>query len=213
MPAIAVVRAPNLEVGYQMSKCAIVGGLTDIEIAWNTPQAAALVTRLSQGYPQCRIGVGTVLTVEELHHAAQAGATFVFSPHTNEALIQAARALGLPVIPGALTPSEIVTAWHAGATAVKVFPIQAVGGTAYLKAIAAPLNDIPLIPTGGVTLEDTPAFLRAGAIAVGLSSQLFPRQAVAQQDWPKITQRIREWRDRLAQQASILNFSAHPPSN
>lgn len=212
MPAIAVVRAPNLELGYQMSHCAIAGGLTDIEIAWNNPQAAQLVTRLRQDYPDCRIGVGTVLTIEQLHQAAQAGATFVFSPHTNVALIQAARALELPVIPGALTPSEIVTAWQAGATAVKVFPIQAVGGAAYLKAIAAPLNDIPLIPTGGVTLEQTPELLRAGAIAVGLSSQLFPRQAVAQQNWPGITERIRDWRDRLIKQMAILNFSAHPPS-
>lgn len=213
MPAIAVVRAPNLEVGYHMSRCAIAGGLIDIEIAWNTPQAASLVTRLRQDFPDCRIGVGTVLTVEQLHQAAQVGATFVFSPHTNVALIQAAQSLELPVVPGALTPSEIVTAWQAGATAVKVFPIQVVGGTNYLKAIAAPLNDIPLIPTGGVTLEQTPEFLRAGAIAVGLSSQLFPRQALAQQDWPGITQRIRDWRDRLAKQVAILNFSAHPQSH
>lgn len=175
-----------------MALCAIEGGLTSIEITWNTPHASQLVHRLSQAFPDRAIGVGTILTVEQLQQAADVRAAFAFSPHTNVQLIQMARSLDVPIIPGALTPSEIVMAWQAGATAVKVFPIQAVGGAAYLQAIAAPLNDIPLIPTGGVTLEQTPELLQAGAIAVGLSSQLFPRSLVQAEDWAGITQQIRE---------------------
>ncbi|NEO84317.1 MAG: bifunctional 4-hydroxy-2-oxoglutarate aldolase/2-dehydro-3-deoxy-phosphogluconate aldolase [Spirulina sp. SIO3F2] len=191
-PIIAVVRAATPEIAYQMAVCAIEGGLASIEITWNTPHAQQLVRRLSQAFPNRAIGVGTILTVEQLQQAADVDAAFAFAPHTNVPLIQMARSLGIPIIPGALTPSEIVTAWQAGATAVKVFPIQAVGGAAYLQAIAAPLNDIPLIPTGGVTLEQTPELLQAGAIAVGLSSQLFPRQLVQTEDWAGITRRIQE---------------------
>lgn len=183
-----------------MARCAIQGGLTSIEMTWNTPQAPQLVSRLRHEFPHCAIGVGTILTIAQLQHAVEVGAGFAFAPHTNRQLIQTARSLQIPIIPGALTPSEIVAAWQAGATAVKVFPIQAVGGAAYVQAIAAPLNAIPLIPTGGVTLAQTPELLQAGAIAVGLSSQLFPRSLVQAEDWTAITQQIQvgvqAWRDR-----------------
>lgn len=197
MPLIAVVRAPTLAQGYQLATCALAGGVTSVEIAWTTPQAAELVQRLCQAFPAAAIGVGTILTQQQLNQAAIAGAAFAFAPHTDPELIQTARSLQLPIIPGALTPTEIVTAWQAGATAVKVFPIQAVGGAAYLRAIAAPLGQIPLIPTGGVTLAQTPDYLRAGAIAVGLGSQLFLAEAVARQDWAGITAQIRQGCDRV----------------
>ncbi|MEM8639835.1 MAG: bifunctional 4-hydroxy-2-oxoglutarate aldolase/2-dehydro-3-deoxy-phosphogluconate aldolase [Cyanobacteria bacterium P01_G01_bin.54] len=197
MPLIAVIRASTFDQGYQMATCALVGGLTSVEITWTTPRAAELVQQLHQAFPAGAIGVGTIRTEAQLSAAVAAGAAFAFAPHTDVALIQRARSLGLPMVPGAMTPTEIVTAWQAGATAVKVFPIQAVGGAAYLRAIAAPLGQIPLIPTGGVTLEQTPALLKAGAIAVGLGSQLFPAAALAGQDWAGITEQIRQGCDRI----------------
>jgi 2-dehydro-3-deoxyphosphogluconate aldolase/(4S)-4-hydroxy-2-oxoglutarate aldolase len=108
-------------------------------------------------------------------------------------LIQLAVAQNIPIIPGALSPTEIVSAWQAGASSVKVFPVQALGGAGYIQSLQAPLGNIPLIPTGGVTLANAQSFLAAGAVAVGLSGQLFPRQAVADGNW-----------DAIAQQATVL---------
>jgi 2-dehydro-3-deoxyphosphogluconate aldolase/(4S)-4-hydroxy-2-oxoglutarate aldolase len=93
----------------------------------------------------------------------------------------------LPVVPGALTPNEIMMAWQAGATAVKVFPISTAGGPAYIRNLQGPLSHIPLLPTGGVTLENAAALIEAGAIGVGLSSSLFPKSAIAQENWQSIT--------------------------
>jgi 2-dehydro-3-deoxyphosphogluconate aldolase/(4S)-4-hydroxy-2-oxoglutarate aldolase len=97
-----------------------------------------------------------------------------------------------------LTPTEIVTAWEAGASCIKVFPIQAVGGASYIKALQGPLGNIPLIPTGGVSLENAQEFLKAGAIAVGLSGELFPKALIATEDWKAIAQRARTLREHLA---------------
>jgi 2-dehydro-3-deoxyphosphogluconate aldolase/(4S)-4-hydroxy-2-oxoglutarate aldolase len=112
-------------------------------------------------------------------------------------LIQAAVAQQIPIVAGALSPTEIVMAWQAGATCVKVFPIQSVGGADYIRHICAPLGNIPLIPTGGVTLENARTFLEAGAIAVGLSGQLFPKEAIARSDWQVVTERVRRLMDEV----------------
>ena len=98
---------------------------------------------------------------------------------------------------GALSPTEIVTAWQAGATCVKVFPVQAVGGAAYIRSLQGPLSQIPLIPTGGVTLENAKRFLEAGAVAVGLSGDLFPQAAIATEDWQAVTARSQALVDQL----------------
>ena len=95
-------------------------------------------------------------------------------------LIEAAITAEIPIIPGALTPTEIITAWQSGATAVKVFPIQPIGGVSYLQVLQGPIGQIPLIPTGGVTVDNAPDFLAAGAVAVGLAGSLFPPAEIAQ---------------------------------
>ncbi|HEY9812595.1 MAG TPA: keto-deoxy-phosphogluconate aldolase, partial [Candidatus Sericytochromatia bacterium] len=111
------------------------------------------------------------------------------TPHVNLTMIKMAVDAGVPIIPGALTPTEIVQAWNAGASCVKVFPVQAVGGASYIKSLQAPLGKIPLIPTGGVTLDNAKAFLDAGAIAVGVAGDLFPQELVAAQGWDAIARR------------------------
>ncbi|MEP0760410.1 bifunctional 4-hydroxy-2-oxoglutarate aldolase/2-dehydro-3-deoxy-phosphogluconate aldolase [Trichocoleus sp. DQ-A2] len=173
--AIAVIRAPQMELGRQMAHAVASGGMQLIEITWNSDNPAELIGDLRSQLPACTIGTGTVLNREQLKDAIAAGAQFVFTPHVDPILIQIAMDSGVPMVPGALSPTEIVTAWQAGASCVKVFPVQAVGGASYIKSLQGPLGHIPLIPTGGVTVENAKAFLAAGAIAVGLSGSLFPQ--------------------------------------
>lgn len=173
--AIAVIRAPQMELGRQMAHAVASGGMQLIEITWNSDNPAELIADLRSQLPACTVGTGTVLNRAQLKDAIAAGAQFVFTPHVDPILIQIAMDSGVPMVPGALSPTEIVTAWQAGASCVKVFPVQAVGGTSYIKSLQGPLGHIPLIPTGGVTVENAKAFLAAGAIAVGLSGSLFPQ--------------------------------------
>lgn len=185
--AIAVIRSPNIEIGEKMAQAVAQGGIKLIEIAWNSDRPEALVTRLRKELPDCLVGVGTILERQQLQKAIACGAQFVFSPHFNHDLLTiAVEEYGIPIIPGTLSPTEIVTAWQLGASAVKVFPIQAVGGANYIKSLQAPLGHISLIPTGGITLENAPAMISAGAIAVGLSSQLFTKSLVEARDWQAI---------------------------
>lgn len=189
--AIAVVRASTQSVGHHMADAVISGGMELVEVTWNSDRPAELVRRLRAEHPTCWIGAGTILTLQDLREAIQAGAQFVFSPHTSPDLIQEAGQHQVPVIPGALSPTEILTAWHAGATCVKLFPAHLIGGAAYVKSLRGPLGQIPVIPTGGITLDNASAYLQAGAIAVGLAGDLFPAEALLQENWPHITQQAR----------------------
>ncbi len=184
--AIAVIRAKELSLGREMALAVASGGMRLIEITWKSDRAAELIAQLRTELPDCTIGTGTLLNMQQMQAAVNSGAQFLFTPHVDKALIQAAVALGVPMIPGALSPTEIVTAWASGASCVKVFPVQAVGGANYIRSLQEPLGHIPLIPTGGITLENAPEFLQAGAIAFGLSSQLFPKKLVAAKDWQAI---------------------------
>ncbi|MBN3881423.1 MAG: bifunctional 4-hydroxy-2-oxoglutarate aldolase/2-dehydro-3-deoxy-phosphogluconate aldolase [Nostoc sp.] len=184
--AIAVIRAPKIEVGQQMAMAVASGGMQLIEITWNSDRAGELISQLRSELPACTIGTGTLFNVQQLQAAIASGAQFLFTPHVDPAMIQAAVEKNVPIIPGALTPTEIVTAWSQGASCVKVFPVQAVGGADYIKSLQGPLGQIPLIPTGGVTLENAKEFLQAGAIAVGLSGELFPKKLVIEGNWEAI---------------------------
>ena len=187
--AIAVVRSSNPDLAATMARSMIQAGMGLIEITWNSGNAAKLIRTLVQDYPDCVIGTGTILTQEDLQTAINAGAQFAFSPHTNVDLIQSAYEQNVPMIPGALSPTEIVSAWQAGAACVKVFPIKTMGGTAYLDCLRGPLGHIPLIPTGGITIHNAMEFLNAGAIAVGLSSHLFPKPLLEKDNWSLIRER------------------------
>ena len=184
--AIAVIRSSEKELAWQMAKAVAAGGMPFIEITWNTDKAAELIAELRSEFPTFSIGTGTLLNLEQLQQAIDCGAQFLFTPHTDLAMIEAAIDAGVPIVPGAFSPTEILTAWQAGATCVKVFPISALGGAAYLKSLQGPLGHIPLIPTGGVTLENAKVFIDAGAIAVGLAGDLFPKELVENGDWEAI---------------------------
>lgn len=197
---IAVIRAPQFEAGYEMAKAAAAGGMRLLEITWDSDRAAALIHKLRLQLPDCTIGTGTILNEDQLEAAIAAGAQFLFTPHVSLSLIERAISQGVPIIPGALSPTEIVSAWQAGASSVKVFPVQALGGASYIQSLQGPLGQIPLIPTGGVTLENASAFLAAGAVAVGLSENLFPKQAVAAGNWDIMTQQAATLMARLKSQ-------------
>ncbi|HAG84863.1 MAG TPA: keto-deoxy-phosphogluconate aldolase [Cyanobacteria bacterium UBA12227] len=184
--AIAVIRASDYSLGYHMAQAVAVGGISLIEITWNSDRASELIAQLRQDLPNCIIGTGTLLNLKQLQEGIKAGAQFLFTPHVEIELIEAAIAADIPIIPGALSPTEIVTAWNAGASCVKVFPIQAVGGASYIRALQGPLGHIPLIPTGGVTLANAKDFIHAGAIAVGLSGDLFPKALMEVGNWDAI---------------------------
>ena len=186
---IAVVRADNAVIAREIALAAAAGGIKLIEIAWNTDRAESLIPKLQQELPDCKIGAGTVLDIDSAERAIACGCSFLFTPHTNLDLISKGLENNVPVIAGALTPTEILTAWQAGAAAVKVFPIKVVGGVDYLKCLQPILCDIPLIPTGGVTIQNAAQFLAAGAIAVGISSDLFSTELIAEADWTTIIAR------------------------
>ena len=200
--AIAVIRAPDLNRGLAMAEAAAAGGIHLIEVTWNSWHPGDLVSKLRHRLPHCTIGVGTVLSKADLKDAIGAGAQFCFCPHTDLAITELAQDMEIPIVPGALTPHEVVTAWQAGATAVKVFPVNAVGGARYIRSLQGPLDHIPLIPTGGVTVENAGDMLKAGAIAVGLSTSLFPKIAVVEQNWTAITTLAAQLVDTLSSTAS-----------
>lgn len=195
--AIAILRAPNQAVGTQMAKTAIEGGLTLIEISWNTDCAPQLIEHLRSVFPNCTIGVGTILSVADLKNAIAAGAQFAFMPHTDFDLIAVAKRREIPIIPGALTPTEIMTAWNAKSSCVKVFPIQAVGYADYLRALQTPLGNIPIIPTGGVTIDNAKSLIQAGAIAVGIGGSLFTKSAISAENWAFIQHQIQTLKNSL----------------
>ena len=186
---IAVIRSTDLQTGLKMAQAAAAGGIKLIEITANSDRPWGLIELLRAELPDCSIGTGTVLSMSDALNAIACGAEYIFTPHVDLSLIDAATTAEIPIIPGALTPTEIITAWHSGATAVKVFPIQSVGGASYLQVLQGPIAHIPLIPTGGITVDNAPDFLAAGAVAVGLAGSLFPSAEIARADWQSIRDR------------------------
>jgi 2-dehydro-3-deoxyphosphogluconate aldolase / (4S)-4-hydroxy-2-oxoglutarate aldolase len=188
--AIAVIRTDDITLGLAMAKAVAAGGGRLIEVTWNSDRPAALIEKLRAELPHCIIGCGTLLNLADLQTAIAAGAQFGFTPHVDEAMIRYGQEHSLPMHPGALSPTEIVSAWNAGASAVKVFPVGAMGGADYIRSLQGPLGQIPLIPTGGVTLRNAEAFIRAGAIAIGLAGDLFEKEVIIRRDWQSITEKM-----------------------
>jgi 2-dehydro-3-deoxyphosphogluconate aldolase/(4S)-4-hydroxy-2-oxoglutarate aldolase len=189
---VAIVRS---RVGDRLAAACdalLEAGVRCLEITMNTPGALSVVRRLAgEGREEIEIGVGTVRRVEDVAAAADAGATFVVAPNTDPAVGARAAACGLGWYPGALTPTEISAAWDLGATAVKVFPAGLAGGPRYLREVCAPLDDLLLVPTGGVTVDDVPGYLQAGALAVGMGGPLMGRALEDDEDLGRLGERAR----------------------
>jgi 2-dehydro-3-deoxyphosphogluconate aldolase/(4S)-4-hydroxy-2-oxoglutarate aldolase len=168
---LAVIHAENPENALRLAEACIEGGLKLIEITFSFPGAEEVIEKLSK-INDILTGAGTVLNVDMARSAANSGARFIISPHTDREIISYAKSNGLLVVSGALTSNEILKAWNLGTDLVKIFPVKSVGGASYIKAIKEPLPFIEVMATGGVTMENFTDFLQAGATAVGLSSSL-----------------------------------------
>jgi len=185
--AILVVRAESAEEALGGIRAVVEGGLRAVEITFTVPGAPSVIREIRKEMGnEILLGAGTVLKPEDAEDAADAGATFLVAPNTDERVIGAAKRLGLPIIPGALTPTEIVRAWDLGADAVKIFP--AVAGPAYLRALKGPLPHIPMIPTGGVDEKNVAEFFRAGAFAIGVGGALFDAKRLKAKDYAGMTE-------------------------
>ncbi len=170
------------------------GGVTVLEVTMTVPGAVRVIEQLAAAHgDEAVIGAGTVLDPETAHECIEAGAQFIVSPSLNEETIDFCRGRDVAVFPGALTPTEVVRAWMAGADAVKVFPAGAVGGASYLKALKAPLPQIELVPTGGVSLQTAADFIKAGAMALGVGADLIDPQALREGRAEVITERARQF--------------------
>jgi 2-dehydro-3-deoxyphosphogluconate aldolase/(4S)-4-hydroxy-2-oxoglutarate aldolase len=186
---VPVLRARSVAQALAVVKALMAGGVTVVEVTMTIPGAVDVLKELKKEYgTKLLLGSGTVTTVAEVEATIEAGAEFVVSPSFHPEVVAATKALKKLSIPGALTPTEIVTASRAGADYVKVFPCSAVGGASYLKAVLAPFPHLKLIPTGGVTLQTAEGLLRAGARALGVGSDLVNLAAVDAGTPEKITE-------------------------
>jgi 2-dehydro-3-deoxyphosphogluconate aldolase / (4S)-4-hydroxy-2-oxoglutarate aldolase len=169
---VAILRADNADRAEAVVDVLVEAGVRSLELTLTTRGALEVVERLAARVPSdVEVGVGTVLTAQEVERSVDAGATFVVSPSVDREVIAAALRRGVASYPGAFTPTEIVEAWRAGASAVKLFPAGSLG-PGYLKAVRGPLPDIPVVPTGGVGTDDIGPWLAAGALAVGMGGPL-----------------------------------------
>jgi 2-dehydro-3-deoxyphosphogluconate aldolase/(4S)-4-hydroxy-2-oxoglutarate aldolase len=184
---VPVLRAESEEQAMALAGAIADGGVTCLEVTMTVPGAVRVIARLAKERPEILLGAGTVLDAETAQACITAGAQFVVSPAFNRATVELCNKADIAVLPGALTPTEILTAWDAGADVVKVFPASAMGGAKYLKSVKAPLPQIELIPTGGVSLETARDFLEAGAYALGVGADLVDTKAIAAGDGAKIT--------------------------
>ena len=191
---IPVVRAESSDQAKRAVAALKAGGLDILEVTMTVPGAIEVIQALAAEYgDETLIGAGTVLDPETAQACIQAGAKFIVSPALNEETIKFCRRQDVAIFPGALTPTEVVRAWKLGADAVKVFPAGAVGGASYLKALKAPLPQIELIPTGGVSLKTAADFIKAGAMALGVGADLVDPKALREGNAALLTERAREF--------------------
>lgn len=191
---VPVVRAASPEEAIQVIEAIKTGGLYILEIAMTVPHAVKVIEEVTDRYgDEVVVGAGTVLDPETARACILAGASFVVSPCFNIHTIELCRRYSIAVFPGALTPTEVVTAWQAGADAVKIFPCGAVGGARYLASLKAPLPQIDMIPTGGVSLATAADFMAAGAFALGIGADLVDLTAIRSGELEKVTQAARAY--------------------
>lgn len=185
---VAVVRVSNPEELLNITEALLKGGLKAIEITMTTPGALEAIKEIKAQYGDCIIiGAGSVLDAETARLCILQGAEFVVSPIFNRAMIDMCKRYTTMVIPGAFTPTEILTAWEAGGDVIKVFPATSVGHK-YFKDIKGPLPQVKLTPTGGVSLENAGDFIRAGAAFIGVGGNLVDKKAIAEKRWSELTE-------------------------
>ena len=190
VPIIGILRNINEETVKSLLPVYFKSGFNSVEITMNSPRSAEIIQNSVKDFPQMNIGAGTVCTMEELDLACNAGASFIVSPILSSEIIKKSIERKVAVFPGALTPSEIFKAHTLGATAVKVFPITSFGPK-YVKDLMGPLNNIKLIPVGGVSKDNIKAFFESGSYGVGMGSSLFSKDLISNYSVEKLTNHFR----------------------
>jgi 2-dehydro-3-deoxyphosphogluconate aldolase / (4S)-4-hydroxy-2-oxoglutarate aldolase len=191
---VPVIRAPTPELALLACEAILAGGISVFEITMTIPDAPAVIRALRDRLGErALIGAGTVLDAADARACIEAGAEFIVSPGFDPATIAAAHEAGIAAMPGALTPTEVIAAWKAGADVVKIFPCSALGGASYLRALKDPLPQVKLMPTGGVNINTAKDFLAAGAVALGVGSELVDIAAVKDGRSHVLSERAREF--------------------
>jgi len=194
---VAIMRAKSSEQLLVAADAVKAGGVNAIEVTMTTPNALDVIEKATSRYgDEVIFGVGSVLDPETARSAILAGAQFVVCPTLNLETIKICKRYSVPVVPGAYTPTEIITAWQAGADMVKVFPAS-VGGPPYIKAIRGPLPQVKLVPVGGVNLNTTADFIRAGAEIVGVGGSLINQKLLEAKEFDKISESARQYREEV----------------
>jgi 2-dehydro-3-deoxyphosphogluconate aldolase / (4S)-4-hydroxy-2-oxoglutarate aldolase len=196
---VAIIRLDDLSQALQLSKALLAGGVVAQEFTLSNPKALEALSEVKAALGEfsnggATIGLGSVRTVDEAHAAIKAGAQFVVTPITKLDVIEVCKNAGVPIMPGAFTPTEIATAHEAGADVVKVFPVRALGSN-YIKDVLAPMPYLKLMPTGGVDLENMTSFFKAGAVAVGVGGNLLDKKAIEAGDWEKVSSIAKQYAD------------------
>lgn len=192
---VPVVRAATPDLALRAVRAVMAGGISVFEITMTVPDAPEVIRALVRELgDRAVVGAGTVLNAAAAHQCIDAGAAFVVSPGLDPDTVIEAHGRGVPVMPGALTPTEVIAAWNLGADVVKIFPVSAMGGAKYLRALKGPLPDVKMMPTGGITAANAAEFLAAGALALGIGGELVDTVALAEGRDATITERARELR-------------------
>ncbi len=192
---VAVIRGMEPTAMSRIARALVAGGVRALEITMNSPRPLEMISEirsLLEG-TEVTIGAGTVLDPESARSAILAGAEFIFAPNLNRRVIEICRRYSCPVVPGAMTPTEMVAAWEAGADMVKIFPAGGLG-PGFIKDMGGPLPQIKLVPTGGIDLHNAGAFIEAGAAALGVGGSLVDKDMVAAQDYDGLTRRAQAFR-------------------
>jgi len=190
---VPIVRAPSAALGMRAVEAILAGGLSVVEVTMTVPDALAVIGSIAERFRgRVLVGAGTVLDGDSARACIEAGAAFIVSPGFDAHTVQAAHGRDVPVMPGALTPTEVIAAWKAGADMVKLFPCSAVGGAKYLRALRGPLPQVKFLPTGGVSLATIDEYVAAGAAALGIGGELVDTAALAAGNDAIITDRARE---------------------
>ena len=194
IPVIGILRGIGAEKFRHLMQAAFSAGLQAIEVTMNTPEAERIIAANRELVPAGNyLGMGTVRNLSEARKAYEAGANFFVSPNVAPEVIEFARHKDIPIIVGALTPTEVYRAWEAGAALIKVFPCGALGGPHYIRALCGPFDHIPLVAVGGVTFANAAEHLQAGAAAVGVGISLFGEQAVKEEDWAAVRENVEKF--------------------
>jgi 2-dehydro-3-deoxyphosphogluconate aldolase/(4S)-4-hydroxy-2-oxoglutarate aldolase len=194
VPVIGILRGIGADEFRPLMQAAFKAGLQAIELTFNTCAAEQIVADNKERIPAGKyLGMGTIRNLEEAQKAYEAGAMFFVTPNLDTEVIEYARSKSIPVIAGALTPSEVYKAWAAGAAMVKVFPCRSLGGPLYIRELRGPFERIPLVAVGGVTIENVREYLKAGATAVGVGISLFGEHAVTAADWDRVQENVKEF--------------------